>query len=148
MRLCCICLPDCLVRWVAMMHDCLWRRCCHARAQPSAVRATVLQVFWNQKADKITIDLPLLIDSAFCAGASMVTFGAVIGKVTPSQFLWLTLAQVRGHHCTLMVVPSSVFEDRQVHTCTVPVAHVRPGEQSSLRMVVLISICQGRLVTA
>ncbi len=30
---------------------------------------------------RFIVDLPLVIDSAFCAGAGMITFGAVLGKV-------------------------------------------------------------------
>ncbi len=53
-----------------------------------------MQVFWNQKASHITIDLPLMIDAAFCAGSGMIAFGAVIGKTTPTQLIWLMIAQV------------------------------------------------------
>ena len=52
------------------------------------------QVFWNAKSDHITIEIPLLIDAAFCAGSGMIAFGAVIGKTTPTQLLWLMFAQV------------------------------------------------------
>jgi len=52
------------------------------------------QVFWNAKADKIRVGIPLLIDSAFCAGSGMIAFGAVIGKSTPTQLFWILFAQV------------------------------------------------------
>lgn len=42
----------------------------------------------------IELDLPLLIDSAFAAGAAMISFGAVLGKTTPAQITWLLLLQV------------------------------------------------------
>ena len=42
----------------------------------------------------IELDLPLLIDSAFAAGAAMITFGAVLGKTSPAQITWLLLLQV------------------------------------------------------
>ena len=51
------------------------------------------QVFWNEKRNFILLDIPLLIDSAFCAASGMITFGAVIGKVTPSQIIWIVFAQ-------------------------------------------------------
>lgn len=35
-----------------------------------------------------------MIDSLFCAAASMITFGAVLGKATATQMLWLTVYQV------------------------------------------------------
>ena len=33
-------------------------------------------------------------DAAFCAGAVMISFGAVLGKATPGQLLWLVLLEV------------------------------------------------------
>ena len=42
----------------------------------------------------IELDLPLLIDSAFAAGAAMISFGAVLGKTPPAQVTWLLLLQV------------------------------------------------------
>lgn len=42
----------------------------------------------------IDLDLPLLIDAAFCAGAAMITFGAVLGKVSPTQLMILLLIEV------------------------------------------------------
>ena len=49
----------------------------------------VWQVWWGG-ASGIEIDLPLLIDAAFAAGSAMIAFGAVLGKATPTQMLWLT----------------------------------------------------------
>ena len=42
----------------------------------------------------IKIDLPLLINAAFCAGAAMITFGALIGKISPTQIIWLLALEV------------------------------------------------------
>lgn len=42
----------------------------------------------------IELDLPLMIDSAFAAGAAMISFGAVLGKTTPAQITWLLVMQV------------------------------------------------------
>nr|AAM17923.1 Rh protein homolog-2 [Chlamydomonas reinhardtii]AAM19664.1 Rh2 protein [Chlamydomonas reinhardtii] len=52
------------------------------------------QVFWNYHRTKIQIDMALLIDCAFCAGSGMIAFGAIIGKATPTQVLWLLFWQV------------------------------------------------------
>ncbi|KAG2430162.1 hypothetical protein HXX76_010261 [Chlamydomonas incerta] len=52
------------------------------------------QVFWNQHRTKIQIDIALLIDCAFCAASGMIAFGAIIGKATPTQLLWLLFWQV------------------------------------------------------
>lgn len=35
-----------------------------------------------------------MIDSAFAAGAAMISFGAVLGKTTPAQITWLLVMQV------------------------------------------------------
>lgn len=42
----------------------------------------------------IELNLPLLIDSAFAAGAAMISFGAVLGKVSPTQITFLLILQV------------------------------------------------------
>jgi ammonium transporter Rh len=40
------------------------------------------------------VDLPLLIDAAFAAAAAMISFGAVLGKTSPTQLLWLVVLEV------------------------------------------------------
>ena len=35
-----------------------------------------------------------MIDSAFCAGAAMITFGAILGKVSPTQLTYLLVLEV------------------------------------------------------
>ena len=49
---------------------------------------------WVQGHKKIWLDLPLMIDSAFCAGAAMITFGAILGKVSPTQLTYLLVLEV------------------------------------------------------
>uniref|UniRef100_A0A7S3VS73 Ammonium transporter AmtB-like domain-containing protein n=1 Tax=Dunaliella tertiolecta TaxID=3047 RepID=A0A7S3VS73_DUNTE len=44
--------------------------------------------------DKIKVDLPLLIDCTFCAATGMVAYGAVIGKATPTQLMWIMVGLV------------------------------------------------------
>lgn len=46
------------------------------------------------KTSSIILNLPLMIDSAFCAAAAMITFGALIGKVAPAQILWVLALEV------------------------------------------------------
>ena len=64
---------------------------------------------WVKGHKKIWLDLPLMIDSAFCAGAAMITFGAILGKVSPTQLTYLLVLEVcarllyavnkqKGHH--------------------------------------------------
>ena len=55
----------------------------------------VLLIGWVQQGwGTVAIDLPLLIDAAFAAGAAMISFGAVLGKATPAQVLWLLALEV------------------------------------------------------
>ena len=51
------------------------------------------QVWWGG-ASGIEIDIPLMIDAAFAAGSAMIAFGAVLGKATPTQMLWLTFIMI------------------------------------------------------
>eukprot|EP01026_Neomeris_dumetosa_P017737 TRINITY_DN1686_c0_g1_i1.p1 TRINITY_DN1686_c0_g1~~TRINITY_DN1686_c0_g1_i1.p1 ORF type:complete len:434 (+),score=53.92 TRINITY_DN1686_c0_g1_i1:144-1445(+) len=37
----------------------------------------------------VKVDLQLVTEGAFCAGAGMITFGAILGKVSPKQLVWL-----------------------------------------------------------
>ncbi|GAX80311.1 hypothetical protein CEUSTIGMA_g7749.t1 [Chlamydomonas eustigma] len=52
------------------------------------------QVAFGGKASSIIVDMPLLINAAFCAASCMIAFGAVIGKTTPGQLVMLLVAQV------------------------------------------------------
>ncbi|CAK0782997.1 hypothetical protein CVIRNUC_006192 [Coccomyxa viridis] len=54
----------------------------------------VQQMVFGPKRSFIELDLPLMIDSAFAAGAAMISFGAVLGKTTPAQITWLLVMQV------------------------------------------------------
>jgi len=45
----------------------------------------------------IRLDLPLVIDATFCAGAGMIAYGAVLGKTTPTQLTWLMVGMVCYH---------------------------------------------------
>lgn len=65
----------------------------------------LLAVGWAQQGfGRVVIDLPLLIDSAFCAGAAMISFGAVLGKATPAQVLWLLALEVPPYALTAQLV--------------------------------------------
>jgi len=44
--------------------------------------------------DTLLIDIPDLINALFCAAAVMITFGVIIGKVTPLQLVILTTIEV------------------------------------------------------
>lgn len=52
------------------------------------------QGLFTGKIARVVLDLPLMIDSAFCAAAAMITFGALIGKVAPAQILWILAMEV------------------------------------------------------
>lgn len=49
---------------------------------------------WWGGATGIVLDIPLMIDAAFAAGSAMIAFGAVLGKATPTQMLWLTAIMI------------------------------------------------------
>ncbi|KAG7670855.1 hypothetical protein Ndes2526A_g01366 [Nannochloris sp. 'desiccata'] len=48
----------------------------------------------HQGFGKFEVDLPLLVDAAFCAASGMISFGAVIGFASPTQLVWLLAAEV------------------------------------------------------
>lgn len=56
----------------------------------------VLAIGWAQQGwgARVQLDLPLLIDATFCAAAAMISFGAVLGKSTPAQLVWLLALEV------------------------------------------------------
>ena len=58
-----------------------------------SVTSRWVQVWWGG-ASGIEIDIPLMIDAAFAAGSAMIAFGAVLGKATPTQMLWLTAIMI------------------------------------------------------
>lgn len=62
--------------------------------------------FAQQGFGKFSIDLPLLIDSAFCAGAAMISFGAVLGKISPAQIIWLLALEVPIYAVNAQIVSS------------------------------------------
>ena len=88
------------------------------------VLEAVLCVGWAQQGwGAVQIDLPLLIDAAFAAGAAMISFGAVLGKASPAQALWLLALQVPlyaanaqvgargGGGCDLALLPCAAGAD-------------------------------------
>ena len=80
--------------------------------------AVRLQIVGHAHVHTIELDLPLLIDAAFCAGAAMITFGAVLGKVSPTQLTWLLTLEV----CSILG-PVSRWAPRE---CSCPTAFA-PG---------------------
>lgn len=59
----------------------------------SIVSNVYLQV-WTKGLRIIQIDLPLLIDALFCAAAGMISFGALLGRVSPTQLTLVLLLEV------------------------------------------------------
>jgi ammonium transporter Rh len=57
------------------------------------VGGVIQQMLWGSYS-RIQLDIPLLIDAAFAAGAAMISFGAVLGRTTPTQIAWLLALQV------------------------------------------------------
>ncbi|KAK9823721.1 hypothetical protein WJX72_004894 [[Myrmecia] bisecta] len=68
---------------------------CLVMLEAILVVGAVQQVVWGSAAaGKIEVDLPLLIDAGFCAAAAMISFGAVLGKLSPTQLTFLLLLEV------------------------------------------------------
>ncbi|KAF5839982.1 ammonium transporter family-domain-containing protein [Dunaliella salina] len=44
----------------------------------------------------VRVDMHLLIECTYCAATGMIAYGAVIGKATPTQLVWLMVALVPG----------------------------------------------------
>eukprot|EP00983_Pelagomonas_calceolata_P034283 1074319-Pelagomonas_calceolata.AAC.4 len=59
--------------------------------------------------DKIKVDLPLLIDCTFCAATGMIAYGAVIGKATPTQLMWIMVALLDewSVQCAIGLLPNT-----------------------------------------
>ena len=91
-------------------------------AQPGAVGllqpepAMHLQIVGHAHVHTIELDLPLLIDAAFCAGAAMITFGAVLGKVSPTQLTWLLTLEV----CSILAYLLTGSEGVQLPPASAP----------------------------
>ncbi|GBF90580.1 ammonium transporter Rh type A [Raphidocelis subcapitata] len=60
---------------------------------------------WAQQGwGTVAIDLPLLTDAAFAAGAAMISFGALLGKATPAQLLGVLALQAPLYAATAQLV--------------------------------------------
>ena len=52
------------------------------------------QIGHNHGYERIVIEIPTLINADFAAGAVLISFGAVLGKVTPTQLVWMSFFEV------------------------------------------------------
>merc|ERR1719195_1874020 len=50
---------------------------------------TIFHSLFDKKEVHITLDIPSLIKGDFAAGATLISFGAVLGRVTPLQLCWM-----------------------------------------------------------
>ncbi|KAE8900786.1 Ammonium transporter Rh type B [Phytophthora fragariae] len=51
------------------------------------------QIIGNEYHTKI-LDIPTMINGDFAAGAVLISFGAVLGKITPTQLVWMTFLEI------------------------------------------------------
>ncbi|CAI5708322.1 unnamed protein product [Peronospora farinosa] len=51
------------------------------------------QIMGNHHTTKI-LDIPTMINGDFAAGAVLISFGAVLGKATPTQLVWMTFFEI------------------------------------------------------
>lgn len=53
---------------------------------------------------RIVLDLPALFNAEFAAGAVLISFGAVLGKLSPTQLLIMTLFEVAAYALNFALV--------------------------------------------
>jgi hypothetical protein len=75
------------------LHGCSTLPTTLAWSSPTQCPCT-LQLIFSEGGNKVMVGLPLLIDAEFAAAAAMISFGAVLGKTSPTQLLWLLVLQV------------------------------------------------------
>ena len=83
---------------------------------------------WRDGGHSIRLDLPLLIEAAFCAASCMIAFGAVLGKTTPTELIWLITAMVRPRLCLrrrAVLVPSRRNRPRVANSAGLPCLGLR-----------------------
>jgi ammonium transporter Rh len=70
---------------------------------------SIFCVGWAQQGfGTFEVDLPVLVDSAFCAAAGMISFGSVIGFASPTQLVWLLAAEVPLYAANFYIVTRSI----------------------------------------
>jgi len=58
------------------------------------ITVTIAHQIGENEYPKAIIDIPALINGDFAAAAVLISFGAVLGKVTPTQLLWMTFFEL------------------------------------------------------
>ncbi|EGZ23728.1 hypothetical protein PHYSODRAFT_296028 [Phytophthora sojae] len=55
---------------------------------------TLVHQFGDGEFSTKIIDVPTLINGDFAAGAVLISFGALLGKITPTQLVWMTFLEI------------------------------------------------------
>lgn len=58
------------------------------------IMVTLVHQFGNGIVHAKVIDVTTLINGDFAAGAVLISFGAILGKVTPTQLIWMTFLEI------------------------------------------------------
>lgn len=58
------------------------------------IATTLVHMIWENDYHKTNLDVTSLVVGDFAAGAILISFGAVLGRVTPIQLLWMGLFEV------------------------------------------------------
>eukprot|EP00494_Astrolonche_serrata_P031739 UN32008 len=60
---------------------------------------TIVDHWFEGEKVHVHLDIPTLIRGDFAAGAVLITFGAVLGRVTPTQILWMLFFELIFYVC-------------------------------------------------
>jgi hypothetical protein len=66
----------------------------------------------------ITISVECLIQGLFCAGAGMITFGALLGKASPSQLVLILLMEVPIYAVNAEYLVGGLFGKMGAQVCS------------------------------
>jgi len=68
------------------------------------IMVTLVHQISNGSARAKVIDVTTLINGDFAAGAVLISFGAVLGKVTPTQLIWMTFLEIIAYALNELVL--------------------------------------------
>ncbi|NXQ98766.1 RHAG protein, partial [Sagittarius serpentarius] len=70
---------------------------------------TLVQGFWHMREGKIHVDIKSMITADFSTATALISFGAVLGKISPLQVLILTILEITIFACNEHLV-TEIFQ--------------------------------------